>query len=214
MGEVPLKRPNGLTLIAIVWFIFGILNVYFSFQKINVDLRMWSSLSDSVVHEWFSFWVPAQWVLAILGLCLGLLQIITVLGLWTGKPYSYKLALIVTVLLVIGPISSAGLYASAPAELDMGFNVGTFIFPVVMSIVWIVIYWRYLRRPHVKAFLGITQPQITLQEEPTATKEKTMVVKEEKTSEKEPKFYCRYCGVENKSDAVFCEKCGKQLKET
>jgi ribosomal protein L40E len=207
MGEVKLKRPQGLALIAIFWFLFGIINVYLSFQTISTDLGVLPYLSDPSVHAWFSFGVPAELVLAILVLCLGLLQIVTVPGLWTGKPYSYKLALIVPVLLLIFNVSSVGLYASAPAELNLGLNVGTYVFPLIMSMVWVVIYWQYLGKPHVKAFLGITQSQSIIQD-------KTAISKNEEIPANEAKFYCRYCGAENKSDAAFCEKCGKQLRET
>jgi ribosomal protein L40E len=204
MGE-KLPRSSGLSLIAVFWFIFGLINVYLAFQTISLDLEVLPYISDSGVHSWFSFGVPTELVLAILVLSLGLLQIVTVPGLWTGKPYSYKLALIVPIVLVIANVSSFGLYASAPAELDLGLNVTTILFPLVMSIVWVVIYWQYLGKPHVKAFLGVTQSQPIIQESITPQKEEKMVGKE-------AIFYCRYCGAENKTDAVFCEKCGKQLK--
>lgn len=163
MGEIKPKRPDGVTLIAIFWFIFGLINVYLSFQTISLDLEVLPLLSNlSGIYSWLSFGVPAELVLATLVLCLGFIQIVTVPGLWTGKPYSYKLALIVPILLLIGNVSSVGLYASAPAELDLGFNVGSWVFPLVMSMVWVIIYWQYLGKPHVQAFLGIKQSQPTV----------------------------------------------------
>lgn len=200
------SRPSGLSLIAVFWFIFGLINVYLSFQTISLDLEVMPLLSDLYgAYASLGFGVLAELMLAILGLCLGLIQIVTVPGLWTGKSYSYKLALIVPILLLISNVSLVGLYTSAPAELELGFNIGTWIFPLIMSMVWVIIFWQYLAKPHVKAFLGITQQQSIVQEKPPTSKE-------EKLLEDEAKFYCRYCGKENKSDAVFCEKCGKQLK--
>ena len=202
------SRPTGLTIIAIFWFIFGLINVYVSFQTISLDLEVLPLLSDlSGAYAWLSFGVPAELILAVVVLCLGLVQIVTVPGLWTGKSYSYKLALIVPIVLVIVNVSSVGLYASAPAELALDFNIGTYAIGLIMGMFWVIVYWQYLGKPHVKAFLGVTQSELIVLEEPA-------ISKEEKLVSDAAKFYCRYCGAENESDAVFCEKCGKQLKET
>jgi hypothetical protein len=79
-----------------------------------------------------------------------------------------------------------------------------------MSMVWVVIYWQYLGKPHVKAFLGVAQPEPTLQPQPAI--QEVPNVPKEKISVAEPKFYCRYCGAENKKDAIFCEKCGRNIE--
>ncbi len=205
MGETLLRRPQGLTLIAILWLIFGLVNIYLSFQTISGDLEVLPLLSDPSVPSWFSFGIPAELALAILVLCVGLFQIITVPGLWTGKPYSYKLALIVPILLVIFNASAVGVYASAPAELNLEWGPGTYLVSVFIGMFWVVVYWKYLCQPHVKAFLRITQPQSTIQEKPVLPKEVNQ-------TKDDAKFYCRYCGAENKTDTVFCEKCGKDLR--
>ena len=206
MGQ-KLSRPSGLSVIAIFWFIFGLINVYLSFQTISLDLEVLPILSDSSVHPWFSFGLPAELGIAVLVLCLGLLQIVTVPGLWTGKPYSYKLALTVPIVLVIANVLSVGLSSSAPAELNLNLNIGTQLFALGMSVVWVTIYWQYLGKFHVKAYLGIAETQPVIQEKPSSAKEEVL-------SKDETKFYCRYCGADNKTDSVFCEKCGRQLKET
>jgi len=83
-----------------------------------------------------------------------------------------------------------------------------------MSVFWLGVYWQYIDKPHVKAFLGVAEPRPTLQEKPLViVQEKQIETVEKKTKENIPKFYCRYCGVENKTDAIFCESCGRKMKE-
>ena len=208
MIEVKPKRPDGITVIVILWFLSGIFNVYMSFQIISTDVSYLPLLSDPTLHSWFSFGLPAEIAINLLSLFLGLLQIVTVFGLWTGKKYSYRFALLVPIILVIGYVCSIAIYASAPAELELLSNVGMLVGGLIMGVIWLGVYWQYIDRPHVKGFLGVAEPRPILQEKPVIAKKA-----EEAEEENENMFYCRYCGKENKSDAVFCEKCGKQLKE-
>jgi len=90
MIEVKPKRPDGITVIVILWFLSGIFNVYMSFQIISTDVSYLPLLSDPTLHSWFSFGLPAEIAINLLSLFLGLLQIVTVFGLWTGKKYSYR----------------------------------------------------------------------------------------------------------------------------
>ena len=166
-----------------------------------------------ITHPWFNFGIIAELVLSIFLFCLGMLQLLTVPGLWMGKSYSYKLALILPILMLVGNGFSAGLYVTAPAELGLGYSLGLAIFSVVMSLVWTIVIREYLGKAHVKAFLGIVQlkPIISENQKPIV-QEKQLLTKEEKLIDNKDMFYCRYCGVENSGDAVFCEKCGKKLK--
>jgi len=127
MSETKAKRPDGITAIAILWFLGGIYNVYVSFQTISTDVSFLPYLSDSAVHSWFSFGLPAEIAISLLSLFLGLLQIVTVFGLWMGKKYSYRLALLVPIILVIGYVCSIALYASAPAELELLSGAGMLV---------------------------------------------------------------------------------------
>jgi len=151
------QRPTGIAIIAVLWFLSGLFNVYMSFQVISTDVSVLPYLSNSAVDPWFSFGVPAEMILGFLSLFLGILQIVTVAGLWTGKRYSYRLALVVPLILLIGNICSLGLYASAPAELGLISGVVTSVVASVVSIVWLIIYWQYFDKPHVKIFLGVAE---------------------------------------------------------
>ena len=149
------KRPYGLTIIAILWSIFGLYNIYSAYQTLSSDIEGLAYLSGYGLHPWFSIAIPAELALSIISICLGLLQMITVFGLWMGKKYSYTLALAIPIAFVIINLSFLGLYLSAPSEVDLDFNVSILGGLVGGGIVWTLIYWQYLRKPHVKAYLGI-----------------------------------------------------------
>ena len=78
-------------------------------------------------------------------------------GLWTGKKYSYKLALAVPVVHVVLNVCFVVLYATAPAELGLISSVGSSVFGLAVGLAFLVVIWWYLRKPHVKAFLGVAE---------------------------------------------------------
>lgn len=176
------KRPTGLTVIAILWFLGGIYNLYMSSQYISDDLEALPHLSDPGVAEWFKFGVPAELAINLLVFALGLIQLFTIIGLWTGKSWSYKLALAIPVLAAVSWILMAGLYMSAPIELEIRESINWVA--VGASIFWAIIYWSYLRQPHVKEYLGV----ITIH-----------------------RPICSQCGRVIPSNVKFCPYCGKAL---
>ncbi len=115
-----LKRPGGLTAIAILLLIAGLFNVYQSFQSLSADVQALPILSNPELDSWFQFCIPAELAINIFLLVLGFAQIAAVFGLWTGKSYSYKLGLAIPVVLIIINISLAGLYSTAPSEIGLG----------------------------------------------------------------------------------------------
>lgn len=133
---------------------FGsIYNLYMSSQNISGGLEVLPLLSNPQVPEWFKFGVPAELAINLLVFALGLIQLFTIYGLWTGKSWSYKLALAILVLVAVSWISAAVLYMSAPIELEIRESINWV--PIGSSIFWMVIYWSYLRKPHVKEYLGV-----------------------------------------------------------
>lgn len=147
------KRPLGLTVIAIVWLLGGLYNLYASLQTIGTDLGLLPFLSLPTVPEWFRFGVPAELAISFLVTAVGLVQLFTIYGLWTGKSWSYKLALAIPLLAVVLWISQVGLYASAPVEY--GLSTALPWGGLVGSLIFTGIYWGYLRQSHVKEYLGI-----------------------------------------------------------
>ena len=194
MNNDKIKRPIGLTLIAIGWLISGIINIYLASEIVRGDLEGLQYLSAPLISEWFGFAVPTELTLSILVLCLGVLQILAVPGLLVGKKYSYRLALAIPVAFVIVNLAFLGLYSSAPSTINLGKSM---VYPAVSAVVgmfWVIVYWKYLEKPNLKTYLGVTQPKPLISAE--------------------TKFYCRHCGAENKVDADFCEKCGKNIEES
>ena len=157
MSEVKQKRPNGLTAIAILWFVGALLNILNSLLVLNQGAAALPYLSSYGLNEWFSFGVPIEMVLSGLVLALGLVQIVAVFGLWTGKKYSYRLALAIPVVHSVLNVCFVVLYATAPAELGLTSSVGFSVFGLAVGLVFLVVIWWYLRKPHVKAFLGVTE---------------------------------------------------------
>lgn len=210
MGEFNPKRPNGLTLLAISWFIYGLINIYFSLQTIFSDLEVLPYISDPSLNPWFNFGVVAELILSIIVFCLGLIQLVTFPGLLFGKSYTYKLTLAVPLMLLITNVCFAGLYASAPSELGIGEFVGNSIIFALIGMFSFIIVWKYLGEKNVKNFLGIIPSEPIAPFEPINSSETSNIEEEKKVSDKI--YYCRYCGGRNKNDAIFCETCGKKLK--
>jgi hypothetical protein len=160
MGEDSQKRPLEITIIAILGLIFSVINIYTRFQTISVDYEWLSPISSkgfSLLHPWFRFAIPVELILGIFGLCIGIIQIVTVFGLWTGKRYSYLFSLLIPILLLISNVSLVGLYASAPDEANLSINWSSASVAFLDNIFWAVIYWRYLGQSHVRMFLGKTK---------------------------------------------------------
>lgn len=151
--QVKMKRPLGLTVIAVFWVFGGILNLLGSFSLIISDFQVLPLLSSSLIHNWFRFGVLAELGISLLVLVLSLTQLATCYGLWVGKPWAWKTAFFVAILLVVSNASLFLLYASAPTELGIDATFAGVFVP--WSIVWAVIICSYLRKPHVKQYLQI-----------------------------------------------------------
>ncbi|QQG48412.1 MAG: hypothetical protein HY247_06625 [archaeon] len=129
------------------------MNIYTSATTINTDLRVLPMLSGSTVDPWFQFGVPAELAISIALLIAGLLQLLTVSGLWFGRKYSYYMALILPVVILAVNLTYALLTYSAPESL--GLRDSTQWSYVVSGVFWVAIYWNYLRKPRVKAYLKV-----------------------------------------------------------
>lgn len=148
-----MKRPLGLTIISILWLIGGIWNLYTSVTTISMDVELLPYLSHPSIPAWFQMGVPAEIIIYSFLLVLALLQLITIYGLWTGKSWSYRLGLLIPLIIAILTWAELILVVTAPPILEL--SVYSYILPSVMSIIWVVIYWAYLRQPHVKKYLKV-----------------------------------------------------------
>jgi hypothetical protein len=206
MGETQYKRPRQITVVAVLWLIFGLYNLWVAFQGISADLSGWSIISLSSITAWFKMAIPFELGLSIALLVTSLLQLITVPLLLIGKSYSTKLALGVFMTIAILNLTTGALYASAPVEYSSDFSSATIqafglgIFQIIM----VVYFARDLNKPEVQNFMHRNavhnSPEIDNLQNSSSTIPNMTV-------------YCRYCGVENSSESSYCGKCGKSLTE-
>jgi hypothetical protein len=157
------KRPDGISITAILWLFSGVHSSFISSVTIFSNQAILTSLGVWELEPFLVFRFTFETTLGCLNLFLGVLQILTAYWLWKGRKYSYKLALIVPILLVISNFCSIALYASAPFPFGIGFTVEGAVLGAAWNLVWLSILWWYLRKPHVKAFLGIGQFQSSVQ---------------------------------------------------
>ena len=169
MTQDRLKRPRGLTIIVILWFLFGLISVYSGYQVAITDANLLPYLSNPSIPAWLKFGLPAELALAAVTLCIGLLEFAMIPGLWMGKSYSYKIALAVPILVSILYVLRAGLYASAPAELGLGSDVSAVLDFAGIGVILLAVSWDYLRRTNVKRFLGVTKNDVMDQGPPSVT---------------------------------------------
>lgn len=116
------KRPAGLAIITVLWLLGGIFTIYVVTQAVSADLETLSMLSGSlaqILPECYKFGVEAELGINIIATAGAIVQLVTIYGLWTGKPWSYKLAPTVPILIVSSHTLSAALYLSAPPELGL-----------------------------------------------------------------------------------------------
>lgn len=198
----PKDRPSGISIIAVLWTLGSIINIVSGLDAIIRDLGLLPYLSDPYMPEWGTFGLPAEIVLNFFVVALSFLILLVVYGLFTAKSWSYDLALAIPVFVAIINIAIMGLYASAPIELELGGEVISRIPLFAVNLLWAVIIWSYLTRPHVKQYLK----QLPTPPVPVPPLSTPILV-----ASSEGKKFCRYCGAENKTDADFCEKCGRKI---
>jgi hypothetical protein len=149
------KRPDGVTAISILWLLFGLYNIYSAYQTAIIDVDSLKYLNGYGLAEWFSVGIPAELGLSITIIGIGLVQLVTVFGLLKAKKFSYLFALSLPIVLLIVNIASLVLYLSAPSDAGLSVNYSFMGGLIGGGVVWAVIFWQYLRKPHVKAYLGV-----------------------------------------------------------
>ena len=147
------KRPLGLTLIAIFWLLAGLWNIYAGLSTISLDLEVVPYLDNPALDPWFQLGIPAEMAIAALAIILGAVQLIVIYGLWTGKPWSYKPALTIPILIAASWWATLALYLSAPPSLGI-FAPNDLVY-ATSSLLWVGVFWWYLRRRHVKDYLRV-----------------------------------------------------------
>ena len=157
------KRPDGISIISVLWLLSGLHNLFISSITIFLNQAVLTSFGVWELEPLLGFRFTVETTIGYLNLFLGVLQILTAFWLWKGNNYSYKLALVVPIIMVASNFCSIALYASAPFPFGIGFTVEGNVVGTAWNIVWLSIFWWYLRRSDVKAFLDIGQFQSSLQ---------------------------------------------------
>ena len=157
-----IPRPAGISIIAVLWSLAGLVNIYNAAVNLSADSALYplpstsqlglnSSQIDSI--NWLQANIPTDMGLHTIGLFLGFAELLVVYGLWTGKSWSYRGAFIVLLVSVFDWVSTAVLYSSAPSLLNLGG--GSVVIYAVASIAWLPVYVVYFRSERVKTFLGV-----------------------------------------------------------
>ncbi len=208
-----MKRPLGLTLISIFWFLGSLYNFIVGLRTIKIDLDSMPLLSDPSLPQWFQFGLPAELALGIFVVIFASVQLLTIYGLLTRKAWSYKLALTVPVLVIISWCAQVALYTSAPPSL--GLVTPSLFLGLGAGIFWLCLFWSYLRRPLAKQYLLRTPSKTTPQLQNPITPVSSTV---DSQSPRWTQFVrCPGCGHQNRLEANYCEKCGQprsQMRET
>jgi len=146
------KQPiglRGLTLMATVWPISGLLIIHSTLQRTHSWFYVVDITNVLGTHAVLTYGIT------ILGV--GCLQVLTSYGLVRGKAFAYKFGLGIPLMVLIinsiyGGLSlfvhlTGGYHDHVFYELFFGWLFG-------VGIVWVIVNWHYLRKPSVRAFLG------------------------------------------------------------
>lgn len=150
------KRPDGITVLSILLLLFGLFNLYSAYQTSMTDIDSLQYLNGRGVSQWFNIGVPAELGLSIITIGIGFIQLITAYGLLKGKQFAYLFTLTALSAILVVNVASLLLYLSAPSGIGISVNYGFLGGSIGGGIVWTLLIWKYLSRPYVKAFLGIT----------------------------------------------------------
>ena len=158
-------RPIGVTLLSAAWLLAGAANLYGGMvgtrgeiTAISLQLPYFGPNGTEFVNSsWVNFMRPYDLAGEVLAAGVGVLQFVTASGLLWGRPWSYRGALAVVVLTAVGWVLNAAIRFSAPPEFHL--VIPELFESLVGVFLWIGIYLLYLRKPHVKEYLGVSQPE-------------------------------------------------------
>ncbi|MBU7038463.1 MAG: hypothetical protein HXS52_11080 [Theionarchaea archaeon] len=153
MNDTRQKRPTGLSIVSVLWILWGVLNLFLVSLYVNADLSVMSSASYQTMHEWLRFALPAELALNLTAFAASLVMVFAGYGLLTGKSWSYKLTLAIVLVPIILNSLVIMLYLSAPTELNFSGSAPVMRLP--FGLIWVALLWIYLRRDNVKMFLGV-----------------------------------------------------------
>jgi hypothetical protein len=190
-------RPVGVSIIAVIWLIGGLFNIYSGLDSLVTS----ADLSAYQYGGWYNYGIPVLLAISVIVMIVGLLQLVGVAGLWSGKKYAYRIALLIPLLSIITNLSSIAV--SLSASFDIALVVSSGITGIGAAVFWLIIYLAYFNKQHVKIWLKVIpapapQPYYGHVQYPA-----TPPVFQQK-------HFCKHCGAET-PNAAFCGNCGRQL---
>ena len=155
-GSIPTpsltKRFTGITIICVLWFFGGLLNVFGGLAALGDDLYALSLLNSlpSGARMWASWAIPLETMLVFSTVVMGLLQFATIYGLWNGKRWALKYAIGLASGLILANWVETFILMTAPSFLGIQPDFTMVIIATIMGAVYI----SYLKKNHVKKYLG------------------------------------------------------------
>jgi len=162
-----MERPLGVTVIAILIVIGGIMSLFGGISLVIVGAFLSTAFTDVSTSSPFigSFFGILSAALGAVLLVVGIGYIIMSYGLLKGKGWAWTITIILTLIGVAINIISAitGGVSNMSTINNMNDDANSFIYGIVGSAIGIaisVVIIYYLYRPHVKLFFGKTSPKI------------------------------------------------------
>lgn len=150
-----MKRPLGLTIMAVLWFLGGLLNIYSGYSTLVVDLEMMDASYlgygfTSSARAWLAGVVPIESAIMVAVILVGIIQFATIAGFLTRKRWSYWLGITIPIISIVTSVSQALLVLTAPqGYMNLNFvGIGSGIF-------FAIIYISYLKQPNVRQWLRV-----------------------------------------------------------
>lgn len=168
----PRKRPTGLSFLCALWLLSSLVNIYLGTIRFNDDISSLYVLRTSTAGlnstqiaalNWLRTGLPIDSAFHLASIVLGSVALYAIYGLWIGKRWSYRLALVILSVVALDWILRTPFFSSAPPILGLSDSIAFGQF--VGSLIILAIFWSYLRLYHVQRFLGLI-PDEAAQSEP------------------------------------------------
>jgi glucan phosphoethanolaminetransferase (alkaline phosphatase superfamily) len=156
------SRPRGVTIIAILVIIAGILSLLLGIGLVVIGPFLMNGLQTTSSN--LGSQIEPQilgiifLVFGAISLALGVANLVMAYGLWKGKGWAWTISIIVLFMGIAVDIISVSITSAAGVFSNTGSNLLGDIVSSIVSIGISAFIVYYLYRPHVKAYFGKTIP--------------------------------------------------------
>jgi hypothetical protein len=149
------KRPLGLIIMSVLWFLGGLLNINDGYTTLLVDLEMMEAEYfgygfTSSERAWLAGVIPMEAAIMAAVMLVGIIQFATIAGFLTRRRWSYWLGMAIPIMSIITSVAQALLVLTAPqGYLSVNFmGIGSGVF-------FAIIFISYLKQPNVRQWLRV-----------------------------------------------------------